>query len=233
MDPGKTDTAGDTPEPAAHAAARASRRAPSALPSKLPSRSILLTPLVHLAALLLLAESWTWQVGSRAGAWLAASRPLRWLEHHIRVLPPWAALGAFALPGLVLLPVKLLALVAIAQGHVLSGLATFAAAKLGGAVVVARIYVLTVPTLLTLGWFARWHGGFMALQERWLAILRDSNLWRRIRAAVSSARRGLRRMLRHTRRQPSHLTRVLRRFSARFRARQQAQRDEATETESS
>ena len=190
--------------------------------SQAHSRPRLLAPLVHLAALVLLAEAWTWEVGSRAAARMAAWPPLRWLEGRIRLLPPWAALAAFVLPGLLLLPLKLLALLAIAHGHALSGVAGFVAAKLGGAVVVARIYVLTLPTLLTLGWFARWHGGFVALKDRWLAQLRASRFWRSTRAALAAMRRKVRQTLRRSQRQPSHLMRVLRRFSTRFRARQQA-----------
>jgi hypothetical protein len=195
------------------------------------ARSRLLAPLVQLAALLLLLEAWTWDVGSRAAARLAAWPPLRWLEARIRVLPAWAALCAFVLPGLLLLPVKLLALLAIAHGHALAGIAGFIVAKLGGAAVVARIYMLTLPTLLTLGWFARWHGGFVDLKDRLLAALRASSFWRRVRAAVSSMRRGTRRLLRRAGRQPSHLRRVLRRFRTRFRAREQARRQDNTESE--
>ncbi|MCC2956982.1 hypothetical protein LK542_15295 [Massilia sp. IC2-477] len=195
------------------------------------SRSRLLAPLVHLAALILLVEAWTWDVGSRAAARMAAWPPLRWLEARIRQLPAWAALCAFVLPGLLLLPVKLLALLAIAHGHALAGVAGFVAAKLGGAAVVARIYVLTLPALLTLGWFARCHGGFLRFRERVLTALRASAFWRGTRAAVSGMRRGLRRVLRRAGRQPSHLRRVLRRFSTRLRAREAARRQEKTETE--
>ena len=200
------------------------------------SRSRLLAPLVQLAALVLLVEAWTWDVGSRIAARMAAWPPLRWLEARIRTLPAWAALCAFVLPGLLLLPVKLLALLAIAHGHALAGIGGFVAAKLGGAAVVARIYVLTLPTLLTLAWFARWHGGFMRLKDRLLAALRASDFWRRVRVAVSGTRRGVRRVLRGAGRQPSHLARVLRRFRNRFRARaavrqQQARRQEKTETD--
>lgn len=198
------------------------------------ARSRLLAPLVQLAALVLLAEAWTWDLGSRAAARMAAWPPLRWLEARVRTLPAWAALCAFVLPGLLLLPVKLLALLAIAHGHALAGLAGFVAAKLGGAVVVARIYVLTLPTLLTLAWFARWHGGFLRLKGRLLAALRASGFWRRVRAAMADGRRRLRRLLRRAGRQPSHLARVLRRLKtrvrSRFAARGQARQDK-TETE--
>lgn len=187
-------------------------------------RHRLLAPLVHLAALVLLVEAWTWDVGSRAAARMAAWPPLRWLESRVRTLPPWAALTAFVLPGLLLFPVKLLALLAIAHGHALSGVATFVVAKLGGAAVVARIYVLTLPTLLTLGWFARCHGGFMLRKDHWLGLLRASSFWRSTRTVMAAMRRGLRQTLRRAGRQPSHLRRVLRRFSTRFRMRQQARR---------
>lgn len=199
------------------------------------ARSRLLAPLVQLAALVLLAEAWTWDLGSRAAARMAAWPPLRWLEARVRTLPAWAALCAFVLPGLLLLPVKLLALLAIAHGHALAGLAGFVAAKLGGAVVVARIYVLTLPTLLTLVWFARWHGGFLRLKGRLLAALRASGFWRRVRAAMADGRRRLRRLLRRAGRQPSHLARVLRRLKtrvrSRFAARGQARHQDKTETE--
>ncbi len=189
------------------------------------ARSRLLAPLVQLAALVLLAEAWTWDVGSRAAARMAAWPPLRRLEGHIKALPTWAALCAFVLPGLLLLPVKLLALLAIAHGHALAGLAGFVAAKLGGAVVVARIYVLTLPTLLTLAWFARWHGGFLRLKDRLLTALLASGFWRRVRAAMADARRRLRS------RRATPLARVLRRLKTRVRSRFQARRQDKTETE--
>ncbi|MCA1245405.1 hypothetical protein [Massilia sp. MS-15] len=206
------------------------RRAKPQTATRGPARSPLLAPLVQLAALVLLVEAWTWELGSRAAARLATLPPLRWLEARIRALPAWAALGAFVLPGLLLLPVKLLALLAIAHGHALAGVLGFIAAKLGGAAVVARIYVLTLPALLTLAWFARWHAVFLRLRDRLLAALRASHFWRQARSALAGMRRGLRRALRQTARQPSHLLRVLRRLRARIGARTAARRDN-TESE--
>jgi len=206
------------------------RRAKPQTATRGAARSPLLAPLVQLAALVLLVEAWIWELGSRAAARLATLPPLRWLEARIRALPAWAALGAFVLPGLLLLPVKLLALLAIAHGHALAGVLGFIAAKLGGAAVVARIYVLTLPALLTLAWFARWHAGFLRLRDRLLAALRASHFWRQARSALAGMRRGLRRALRRTARQPSHLLRVLRRLRARIGARAAAGKDN-TESE--
>lgn len=197
------------------------------------SRHPLLAPLLHLAALLLLAEEWLWRLGSRCAAGLAGWPPLAWIEHRVRRLPPYAALLVFALPGLLLLPVKLLALLAIAHGHPLWGLATFVAAKLGGAVVVARLYVLTLPSLLALVWFARWHNRFMMFKDHLIARLRASAAYNRARRTVSAMRSAMRRSLRRLRRQlrPSvpfgsrhatRTTRALRRFVSLWRRRRKS-----------
>lgn len=180
----------------------------------------LFVPLVHLAALVLLVEEWCWNAGMRLARACARWPALAALEMRVRALPPYAALVAFVLPGLLLLPVKLLALMAIAHGHPASGIATIVVAKLGGAAVVARLYALTLPTLLAVGWFARCHGCFMRVKTRWLAQLRASPLY----CQTGRALRGLKWRLRRLWRQPSgrptgHGRRVLRRFIVQWRAR--------------
>jgi hypothetical protein len=199
-----------------------------------PLRSWLLAPLVYLAALVLLLEEWFWDVGGRVASAIGAWPPLKALEERVRRLPPYVALAAFVLPGLLLIPVKVLALIAIAHGHAASGLATLVVAKLGGAAVVARLYVLTLPSLLALAWFARLHTWFMALKDRYIARLRASHLYRQARRLLDAARRGVRRLRRRlwprTRpdsRQAGGSMRILRRFVARWRAR----RRKTTETE--
>jgi hypothetical protein len=189
-------------------------------------RSRLLAPLVYLAALLLLFEDWCWDIGGRIAAWIGAWPPLHALEERLRRLPPYAALAAFVLPGLLLFPVKVLALVAIADGHPVSGIATLVVAKIGGAAVVARLYVLTLPSLLALAWFARCHAWFIALKDRSIAYLRASRAWRLSRRLARALRQSLRRLARRLRtRAPSGgrhgrpTARLLRRFIAMWRAR--------------
>jgi hypothetical protein len=192
------------------------------------TRTRLFAPLVHLAALLLLLEEWCWDAGARIGAGLARWPLLAAVEARVRVLPPWGALCLFVLPGLLLLPVKLLAVVAIAHGHAVSGIATIVVAKLGGAAVVARLYALTLPTLLAVGWFARCHGWFMALKDRWIGRLRASHAYMEAGRLLRAMQRALRRWRqqratlargRRSSRRSSRAMRVLRRFVVQWRAR--------------
>jgi hypothetical protein len=194
-------------------------------------RTRLFAPLVYAAALLLLLEEWCWDLGLRIGARLSRWPLLAALEARVRRMPPYAALCAFVLPGLLLFPVKLLALVAIAKGHAVSGVATIVVAKLGGAAVVARLYALTLPTLLAVGWFARCHGCFMRLKDDWLARLRASNAFRHASRALRGMKLKMRRRLRRRPARPfghrnaSHTARVLRRFVAQWRARNNKQQE--------
>jgi hypothetical protein len=184
-------------------------------------------PLVYLAAVVLLVEEWCWDIGIRLTRALANWPALAALEARVRTLPPYGALCAFVLPGLLLLPVKVLALLAIANGHALSGIATIVVAKVGGAAVVARLYVLTLPTLLAVGWFARCHGWFMGAKSRCLDYLRTSHAYHLTGRALRALRIGCRRALRRLHPRPagagdrhaSRVMRVLRRFVVQWRAR--------------
>ena len=192
-------------------------------------RRRLLAPLVYLAALFLLLEDWLWDCGVRLTAGLARWQGLRRLERRIAMLPPGAALALFLLPVLLLLPVKLAALYAMACGHALAGLAVIVLAKLCSAAIVARIYVLTRPALLTMAWFARLETWFLALKERAIARLQATPAWRRLHHLTAALRRGWRRWQGpgqtrwparhpHSRAAP-RLRRVLRRLAALWRAR--------------
>jgi len=191
-------------------------------------------PLVYLAAMVLLVEEWCWDTGMRLARALARWPALAAVEARVRTLPPYAALCAFVLPGLLLLPVKLLALLAIAHGHALSGIAAIVLAKVGGAAVVARIYVLTVPTLLAVGWFARCHGRFMVAKRRCLDYWRTSHAYGLAARALRGRRVGSRRLLRRLRARPtaaggrhaSRVARVLRRFVVQWRARRRQPTDQ-------
>jgi hypothetical protein len=189
-------------------------------------RNRLLSPLVYLGALILLLEDWLWDFGTRLAAFIATWPPLRALERRIMALGPYPALCVFVLPALLLFPVKVAALMAIAAGHALYGAAVIVAAKVAGAAVVARLYALTRPALLTLAWFARWHDAFVETKERWVAHLKNSAAFRRASALGAQLRAAARALTARWRRNSpmgerhgTRPARMLRRFIAIWRAR--------------
>lgn len=175
-------------------------------------RRLLSAPLVYLAAIVLLGEDWLWRTGARLSALLARLPPLAALERRVAALGPRAAMALFLLPALALLPVKLLALLAIARGHAAWGVAVIVLAKLVGAAAVARLYTLTLPALRRLAWFAALLDWFLPHKAAWIARLRASPAWRRVARAAAALRRPVATLLK----------RLLRRLRLRLAARRRA-----------
>jgi hypothetical protein len=132
-------------------------------------------------ALLILLEEWGWEPLQQALARIGRWPGLRWIEGFVQGLPPYAALLLFALPAMLLLPIKLLAVWWIGQGHALLGVVLIVVAKLVGTAVVARLFTLTRPALMRLAWFARAHARWLAWKAPLLAWARASVAWRAAR----------------------------------------------------
>ena len=111
-------------------------------------RSILLAP----ALVLLLFEEWGWEPLARLFARLAKLPLWAKLESAITRLPPWAALLAFGIPVVSLIPIKLLALYLFSQGYAVVGLVLIISAKIAGTAIAARLFQLTEPALMRLAW---------------------------------------------------------------------------------
>jgi hypothetical protein len=142
-------------------------------------------------ALLVLFYDWGWEKLGHVFDWLA-KRPLwRALEHAIGRLPPWGALLLFALPTVLLFPIKLAALWLIAQGQHVVGVLLIVAAKLLGTAVLARLFRLTQPALLQLRWFARAYYWFVPWKDLWFDAIRASWPWRVGRVIKRRVRRAI------------------------------------------
>jgi hypothetical protein len=142
-------------------------------------------------ALLILLEEWGWQPLADLLGRFVRWQPWARLEAAIAGLPPYPALAVFALPSLLLMPLKFLALFLIAKGQlVLAGL-LFAAAKVGATALVARLFMLTRPALMRIGWFASAYGRFMPWKEAVEAYVRGSYVWRLGRVWKTLAKRTL------------------------------------------
>jgi len=115
----------------------------------------LTTPFILLAAFVLWFWEWLWEPLQGAMARLARWPLLRQVDAWVAGAPRYVALALFLLPGAALLPFKLAGLYFLAHGAPLLGVLTFMAAKIVGTALLARIFTLTKPQLLTIGWFAR------------------------------------------------------------------------------
>ena len=156
----------------------------------------LLRPLWFAVAILFLVEEWLWSVLSalirRAIDALGIPRLRERLAAAILRLPPPAALLLFLVPGLVLLPVKLLGLSLLAHGHWLWALVLLGGAKVLGAGVTAFIFQATRPRLLEMAWF-RWSYGKVMQLLTWAHRKVDPfkqrvRAWRRAVMAPLAAR---------------------------------------------
>ncbi len=140
-------------------------------------KRLIITLGIWVLAALLLFEEWGWDRLSGILAWLGKLPGLRWIEAHIRGLSPLASLSLFAIPVLALLPIKLLALYWLGNGHPMLGIGVIIAAKLGGTAITARLFMLTQAKLMQLPWFARWLGRWLNFKNRVLAIVKTSRAW--------------------------------------------------------
>ena len=130
-------------------------------------------PMVILAAAIMFFEEWLWDHLTAFMARLARTGLFRRLEAGLASLPPYAAMAVFLIPGLMLLPVKIAALWLMARGHALSGLLIIIAAKVAGTAIVARIFTVCRPALLTVGWFRRVYEGIVRLRNRLYTAIRS------------------------------------------------------------
>ena len=146
-------------------------------------------------ALLLIFEEWGWEPLARAMDRLARLPLWSHLEKLVRRLPPYAALLAFFVPMLALLPIKLLAVYWITQGHTVLGLFVVLAAKVLGTAIVARLFQLTQPALMRLAWFSHWYGRWLVWKNGIIAQVRAARPWRLGQAIARRGRRAAQRAL--------------------------------------
>jgi hypothetical protein len=139
-------------------------------------------------ALWVFAEEWLWEGMLRVMRWVAKLPPVAWAETQIGRLPPYAALIAFLIPAAVLLPFKLMALWLLAHGQKTLGVMVFVIAKIVGTAFLARIFSLTKPALMSIGWFARSYLAFTGWKDRLYAYVRATAAYRLAKAFTRALR---------------------------------------------
>ncbi|MGZ8183660.1 MAG: hypothetical protein ACXWT1_17040 [Methylobacter sp.] len=105
--------------------------------------------LLSLLAIFLIIEEWLWDkltaFGRSLSKLLNLERFEQWLSHTTAPM----ALVAFSIPILIVTPINLLAFGLLAHGMILQGILIEVLAKLLGTLLVARVFALTKPQLLT------------------------------------------------------------------------------------
>jgi hypothetical protein len=156
-------------------------------------------PLLTLLAIAFLIEAWLWSHLEPVVEWIVARIPLRavkaWVAGTIRKLSPAATLIVFAVPLMVLFPLKLIGLWLLANKHWIAAGALILLAKLVGLAVTAFVFEMTRPKLLQLWWFRQLYERVLSWLD-WAHRLADP-ITRRIKARLTILRPGrVRRTLR-------------------------------------
>jgi hypothetical protein len=128
-----------------------------------------LRPLWTILALLFLLEAWLWDHLRPLVAWVVDLAPWDRLKQRlaqmIERLPPYAALGVFIVPFIVLLPLKFLEVYFLATRNWLGAALVLIGAKLLGLGVTAFVFDATRSKLLQMAWFRRMFDWFMWARE--------------------------------------------------------------------
>lgn len=144
-------------------------------------------------ALILLFEEWGWQPLANLIGRLRRFEIWQRLEVWLQGLPPYGALCAFVLPSCLIFPLKIAAVYLVATGHFVTAALMLIGAKVVGTAILARIFILTQPNLMRIGWFARLYNTLMPWKDALFAYVRATWVWRYARLLKAQMKRAMRR----------------------------------------
>lgn len=131
----------------------------------------LLIPLKWLMAALFLVEEALWDWTAKLMARISQNKLIHTVESYIASLSPYWALLVFCAPMVLLEPAKIYALAAISSGKLFVGVMIFIIAKVVGFALFSRIFNLTKPALLQIGWFCSIYDWVMKYRNKIHAYL--------------------------------------------------------------
>lgn len=106
-------------------------------------------------ALLLIIEEWLWDGLNVLGHWLIKWTRLESFECWLSQRTPNQALIAFSIPLMIVTPLNIIAISLLARGLILQGLLMEVLVKLLATLLVARVFTLTKPQLLSFSFLHR------------------------------------------------------------------------------
>lgn len=144
--------------------------------------------IVPLAAAIVFFEQTLIKYLNAAMAAVARWPPIARVETWLVGLPAYAALCAFVAPSILILPIKLVAVWFAAMGKYGLALGTLIAGKMLGTAVLARLYRILRPKLMTIGWFAMADTSFFYWRDQAYAFVKSLPAWKRVAALVEKLR---------------------------------------------
>ena len=152
----------------------------------------LLQPLWVFLAIVFLIEAWLWDhlepVVARAVALIPLKTIKQWLATRIEQLSPALTLIVFAIPGILLFPLKVAGLWLLAHHYWIAAMLTVVFAKLLGVGVAAFIFDVTRPKLLQMAWFKKLYDFILALRAKATELV--APVMARIKAALRGDGKG-------------------------------------------
>jgi hypothetical protein len=128
-------------------------------------------PIIFVVALFLIFEEWLWKKVLIFMTFLSHWSVVRKIEIYFQGLSGYGALAFLAIPWLMLLPLKFVAMRLMLHHHQLSGLGVLLVAKVLGTAIVARVFTLTRTEVLKIEWFKKLYDfiiSLLAWARNWL-----------------------------------------------------------------
>lgn len=156
--------------------------------------------LVPIAAAIVFFEQTLIVYLNRLTAAIASWPPIARLEAWLKRLPPYGALAAFVMPSILILPIKLAALWFAALKMFGLAIVSVIVGKMLATAILARLYAILRPTLMTIRWFAWADTQFFYWRDQAYAFVRSLPAWQKASALVKAARARLATLFSHLRR---------------------------------
>jgi hypothetical protein len=144
--------------------------------------------IVPLAAAVIFIEQILIGMLNTITAAVARWTPIAAIEAWLIKQPPWVALVAFVMPSILILPIKFSALFFAAHHRFCTAIAAVVIGKMLATAIVARLYVILRPTLMTIGWFARADSWFFFWRDRAYVFVRALPPWQKAKAVIDRTR---------------------------------------------
>ncbi len=132
---------------------------------------------IFILATFVIFEEWLWDVLAIAGQQLSRLLHLEKFDTWLINASPNQALFSFAIPLIVVTPFNILAIMLLAHGAIIEGILLEIVIKLSGTLLIARIFRLVKPALLTFNWFASIYNRISTVLKWAKALVKNTQLY--------------------------------------------------------